>query len=147
MSSRQAACEPCRKAKLACDHIRPVCSRCRHLRRPGSCVYRASPFRRKRAPGSSPQPRNNPPPRYLTLRLDLRYASNHCAILAVLSRRTLRLKSHQLPVPNILTQGTWVLQATLPSSIKYSLMITMIQMLSRSAIFRRQPLLVLNGFR
>lgn len=48
MTSRQAACEPCRKAKLACDHSRPACSRCKNIGRQRSCIYRSSPFVRRR---------------------------------------------------------------------------------------------------
>ncbi|KAH6664578.1 hypothetical protein B0J14DRAFT_630429 [Halenospora varia] len=46
---RLAACEPCRRAKLACDHRRPTCSRCRD-RNQGEevCVYRSRPFKRKK---------------------------------------------------------------------------------------------------
>ncbi|CAG9954335.1 unnamed protein product [Clonostachys rosea f. rosea IK726] len=47
MTSRQAACEVCRKAKLACDHKRPVCTRCLNTDKGGLCSYRESPFKRK----------------------------------------------------------------------------------------------------
>ncbi|KAF7596861.1 hypothetical protein BBP40_011906 [Aspergillus hancockii] len=53
MASRLPACEACRKAKLACDHKRPVCTRCRNTGRAGMCIYRATPFKRKRVHGSS----------------------------------------------------------------------------------------------
>ncbi|KAI9926297.1 hypothetical protein MW887_004061 [Aspergillus wentii] len=56
MASRLAACEACRKSKLACDHKRPVCTRCRNANRAALCVYRATPFKRKRAEQSSPIP-------------------------------------------------------------------------------------------
>ncbi|KAJ5087375.1 hypothetical protein N7456_010991 [Penicillium angulare] len=49
MSSRLAACEACRRAKLACDHKRPACTRCENNNRAGICIYRVSPFKRKRA--------------------------------------------------------------------------------------------------
>ncbi|CAG8928421.1 unnamed protein product [Penicillium salamii] len=45
MASRMAACEGCRKSKLACDHKQPVCTRCEA--RAGLCIYRSSPFKRK----------------------------------------------------------------------------------------------------
>ncbi|KAJ5348388.1 uncharacterized protein N7506_001641 [Penicillium brevicompactum] len=48
MSSRLAACEACRKTKLACDHKRPACTRCENSNRAGICIYRVSPFKRKR---------------------------------------------------------------------------------------------------
>ncbi|KAJ4865317.1 fungal specific transcription factor domain-containing protein [Trichoderma breve] len=47
MSIRHAACEPCRRAKLACGHERPTCARCRGRDQIDLCVYRARPFRRK----------------------------------------------------------------------------------------------------
>ncbi|KAH7029784.1 uncharacterized protein B0I36DRAFT_205915, partial [Microdochium trichocladiopsis] len=48
MAARQAACDPCRTSKLACDHLRPVCTRCRARGRHGECTYRATPFKRRR---------------------------------------------------------------------------------------------------
>ncbi|KAM0255610.1 hypothetical protein ACHAQJ_005615 [Trichoderma viride] len=47
MSVRHAACEPCRRAKLACGHERPTCARCRNRDQIDLCVYRARPFRRR----------------------------------------------------------------------------------------------------
>ncbi|EKV07324.1 ATP adenylyltransferase, C-terminal [Penicillium digitatum] len=67
--SRLAACEACRKAKLACDHQLPVCTRCSANK--GICIYRTTPFKRKRvekqsldSPDESPSfnPRRNPYP-------------------------------------------------------------------------------------
>ncbi|KAE8409965.1 hypothetical protein BDV37DRAFT_277613 [Aspergillus pseudonomiae] len=54
MTPRLAACEACRKSKLACDHKRPACTRCRNANRVGMCVYRAAPFKRKRTQVPSP---------------------------------------------------------------------------------------------
>ncbi|KAL4899919.1 hypothetical protein BDW74DRAFT_188810 [Aspergillus multicolor] len=51
MASRQAACEPCRKSKLACDHDRPVCNRCRSSNKDERCIYRNAPFKRRRTEG------------------------------------------------------------------------------------------------
>ncbi|KAK8150906.1 hypothetical protein G3M48_004586 [Beauveria asiatica] len=52
-----AACDPCRAAKVACDHARPVCIRCQNQSRQAECVYRASPFKKtKRAPEKSTTP-------------------------------------------------------------------------------------------
>lgn len=53
MPRRQAACEPCREAKLGCDHDRPVCGRCALAEKATSCIYRAAPFRRATRLGSS----------------------------------------------------------------------------------------------
>ncbi|OAQ98783.1 hypothetical protein LLEC1_05579, partial [Akanthomyces lecanii] len=45
-----AACDPCRAAKVACDHARPVCIRCQNQSRQAECVYRASPFKKTKRP-------------------------------------------------------------------------------------------------
>ena len=44
-NGQQAACEPCRKAKLRCDHASPVCSRCRKRKNknPNQCIILAAP--------------------------------------------------------------------------------------------------------
>ncbi|KAJ5648456.1 hypothetical protein N7490_004828 [Penicillium lividum] len=70
MASRLAACETCRKAKLACDHHQPVCSRCKNSK--AVCIYRTTPFKRRRVekpsnlsssdPTPSFTPRRNPYP-------------------------------------------------------------------------------------
>ncbi|KAK1854267.1 hypothetical protein CCHR01_03119 [Colletotrichum chrysophilum] len=54
MTPRLAACDPCRTAKLACGHERPVCARCVTNNREDVCVYRATPFKRKRTETLSP---------------------------------------------------------------------------------------------
>ncbi|PWY92640.1 hypothetical protein BO70DRAFT_367708 [Aspergillus heteromorphus CBS 117.55] len=48
MASRLAACEACRKAKVACDHKRPACTRCASNNNAAICIYRAAPFKRRR---------------------------------------------------------------------------------------------------
>lgn len=58
MATRLAACEVCRKSKLACDHKWPTCSRCEKSNKSGICIYRVAPFKRKRqanptSPGAS----------------------------------------------------------------------------------------------
>ncbi|KAJ5132889.1 hypothetical protein N7448_007047 [Penicillium atrosanguineum] len=69
MATRLAACETCRKAKLACDHQQPVCSRCQSSG--GICIYRTAPFKRRRTdkpslrspePSPSFRPIRNPYP-------------------------------------------------------------------------------------
>ncbi|KAH8734476.1 hypothetical protein BGZ61DRAFT_442601 [Ilyonectria robusta] len=80
-SIRLAACEPCRRAKLACGHERPVCVRCQDRGQGEGCVYRDHPFRRRKlrshssknstraedipAVVPSPQPHSYPNPGYL----------------------------------------------------------------------------------
>ncbi|RTE81715.1 hypothetical protein BHE90_003743 [Fusarium euwallaceae] len=63
MASRQPACDPCRRAKLACDHTRPICSRCRSQQKQGLCTYRVSPFKRKRTNDSEPPQQESRPSR------------------------------------------------------------------------------------
>ncbi|KAM3544110.1 hypothetical protein ARSEF1564_002977 [Beauveria bassiana] len=45
----QAACDPCRTRKVACDHARPACSRCRAKNRGSECVYSANAARKVKA--------------------------------------------------------------------------------------------------
>ncbi|KAH7149906.1 putative Zn(II)2Cys6 transcription factor [Dactylonectria estremocensis] len=42
------ACDPCRSSKLACDHARPVCSRCRGRNQAANCTYRLRPFKKNK---------------------------------------------------------------------------------------------------
>ncbi|KAH8592975.1 hypothetical protein B0O99DRAFT_689190 [Bisporella sp. PMI_857] len=46
-NGKEQACEPCRKAKIACDHNTPVCGRCRR-RKSSNCVYLDAPMTKKR---------------------------------------------------------------------------------------------------
>ena len=64
------SCEPCRKSKLSCDHVSPVCGRCQKKRTPQICTYHPAPMTgAKRTTDNSTQshskrPRNdatNPP--------------------------------------------------------------------------------------
>lgn len=48
LNGRLAACDPCRSRKVACDHTRPVCNRCRRRASSSECVY------------SEPDPRTRP---------------------------------------------------------------------------------------
>jgi hypothetical protein len=43
-NGKQQACEPCRKAKIACDHSLPVCERCKRRRVVEKCVYLDKPM-------------------------------------------------------------------------------------------------------
>ena len=43
-NGRVASCEPCRKAKIRCDHGRPVCSRCRRRALQSECYYHPAPL-------------------------------------------------------------------------------------------------------
>lgn len=45
---RRAACEPCRKSKLSCDHTHPICERCARQGISSLCSYRQRPFARSR---------------------------------------------------------------------------------------------------
>ncbi|KAJ5239473.1 hypothetical protein N7468_004092 [Penicillium chermesinum] len=125
MTSRLAACEACRKAKLACDHHQPVCSRCQSTG--GICIYRTAPFKRRRiekpstlpSPDPSPSftPRRNPYPNpgYLGL-------SSHAAIFEHIATdkgdhsSTRTLPNNEAPSPqrvgdnHLLLQGAEVLR-------------------------------------
>lgn len=48
MPPRLVACDPCRFSKLACDHSRPVCSRCLERDEAANCTYRDRPFKRRK---------------------------------------------------------------------------------------------------
>ncbi|KAM3077180.1 hypothetical protein ACMFMG_003356 [Clarireedia jacksonii] len=50
-NGKQQACEPCRKAKIACDHSSPVCSRCKRKNISAKCIYLPAPMTR-RSPSS-----------------------------------------------------------------------------------------------
>ncbi|KAL4908817.1 hypothetical protein BDW74DRAFT_187331 [Aspergillus multicolor] len=61
-NGRLPSCEPCRKAKLRCDHQSPVCGRCLSNDRSELCFYHPAPLTqpRKRPPrltGTSRKPR------------------------------------------------------------------------------------------
>ena len=43
-NGKKPSCEPCRKSKLSCDHIRPICGRCQRRRAPDRCVYHPAPM-------------------------------------------------------------------------------------------------------
>ncbi|KAI1642089.1 uncharacterized protein F4817DRAFT_353898 [Daldinia loculata] len=57
-NGRPQACDPCRKRKLACDHTRPICSRCKKRKQDGECVYLVSGSRisTSKSPLPSPAP-------------------------------------------------------------------------------------------
>lgn len=44
-NGRMAACDPCRSRKVACDHLHPVCTRCRKRNQDSECKYSASVVR------------------------------------------------------------------------------------------------------
>jgi hypothetical protein len=54
MPARLAACDPCRIAKVSCDHAAP-CGRCREYDRTTDCIYRERPFKRRRVQLPSPE--------------------------------------------------------------------------------------------
>ncbi|KAH9226326.1 hypothetical protein K456DRAFT_1754891 [Colletotrichum gloeosporioides 23] len=97
MTPRLAACDPCRTAKLACGHERPVCARCVTNNREDVCVYRATPFKRKRTETLSPSflssktaryqpledsPVSSPPTRPLNPNPGFLGASSHISIFS-----------------------------------------------------------------
>lgn len=52
MSRRLPACNPCRSSKLSCDHMRPVCSRCKSRDISDACSYRDRPFKKRKLQAS-----------------------------------------------------------------------------------------------
>jgi hypothetical protein len=48
-NGKNPACEPCRKAKIACDHTLPTCDRCRRRKASLQCVYAEAPMTRNPA--------------------------------------------------------------------------------------------------
>lgn len=52
-NGRPSACDQCRSRKVACDHQRPVCARCRKRKLPDSCTYSATVPRSYRTPPRS----------------------------------------------------------------------------------------------
>ena len=53
-NGKQHACEPCRKAKIACDHSLPCCERCKRRKVTEKCVYLAAPMTRPAGSGTAP---------------------------------------------------------------------------------------------
>ncbi|KAF1919497.1 hypothetical protein BDU57DRAFT_143526 [Ampelomyces quisqualis] len=44
------ACEPCRKGKMRCDHMMPICGRCTKRSKPDQCVYHPAPLTKAPSP-------------------------------------------------------------------------------------------------
>lgn len=57
-NGKAASCEPCRKAKVRCDHTRPICVRCRRRGIEARCYYHPAPLTKQPAP----PPVLSPPP-------------------------------------------------------------------------------------
>ncbi|KAI1827527.1 hypothetical protein F4861DRAFT_493033 [Xylaria intraflava] len=53
-NGRLQSCEPCRKSKLKCDHVVPVCSRCVRRKCTDKCVYHPNPLTKKRETAEVP---------------------------------------------------------------------------------------------
>ncbi|CZT10242.1 hypothetical protein WAI453_009350 [Rhynchosporium graminicola] len=45
-NGKPPSCEPCRRAKISCDHTLPVCERCRRRKVVAKCVYLTAPMTR-----------------------------------------------------------------------------------------------------
>ncbi|KAF1811424.1 hypothetical protein P152DRAFT_399088 [Eremomyces bilateralis CBS 781.70] len=52
-NGKQQSCEPCRKAKVKCDHASPVCGRCRIRGRASQCYYHPAPLTKPRLNATS----------------------------------------------------------------------------------------------
>lgn len=53
-NGKPSSCEPCRKSKLSCDHLRPICGRCQRRRVPERCVYHPAPMTNSQRRGPTP---------------------------------------------------------------------------------------------
>lgn len=53
-NGKLASCEPCRKAKVRCDHSRPTCARCRRRGLTSRCFYHPAPLTRVVDQSASP---------------------------------------------------------------------------------------------
>ncbi|KAI0848475.1 hypothetical protein F5Y00DRAFT_262570 [Daldinia vernicosa] len=53
----QASCERCRKAKIRCDHQKPVCAPCRRRGLESQCWYHPAPLTKRRGQQKSTPPR------------------------------------------------------------------------------------------
>ncbi len=58
-NGKPSSCEPCRKSKLSCDHLRPTCGRCQRRRAPERCVYHPAPMTNSQRQRIAP-PSQNP---------------------------------------------------------------------------------------
>jgi hypothetical protein len=45
-NGKRASCEPCRRGKVRCDHLMPVCGRCRRRNLSSECWYHPAPLTR-----------------------------------------------------------------------------------------------------
>ncbi|KAH8804786.1 hypothetical protein F5884DRAFT_822734 [Xylogone sp. PMI_703] len=61
-NGKQRACEPCRKAKIACDHSLPICLRCRRKGLSSKCCYLDAPMTRRAAPPQNSVDTTSAPP-------------------------------------------------------------------------------------
>lgn len=52
-NGKQPACEPCRRAKISCDHSLPVCDRCKRRKTSAKCIYLSAPMTRRPPSGES----------------------------------------------------------------------------------------------
>ena len=62
-NGKQQACEPCRKAKIACDHTFPVCDRCKRRKVSEKCVFLDAPMTRSPAERKRDSTFNLPTPK------------------------------------------------------------------------------------
>lgn len=61
-NGQEQACEPCRKAKVKCDHTLPTCLKCVRRKDPSKCVYLPAPMSQSKTPQSSERSSTSAPP-------------------------------------------------------------------------------------
>ncbi|KAL4762199.1 Zn(II)2Cys6 transcription factor [Aspergillus foveolatus] len=104
-NGRLSSCEPCRKAKLRCDHQSPVCGRCLSNGHSGRCFYHPAPLTQPRAQSSrltdtSRRPRRQRrPDNQLVFRLDPRISSTPSEEEKILCDQTEKEKRTLQPGP------------------------------------------------
>jgi hypothetical protein len=54
------ACEPCRKGKMRCDHMMPICGRCAKRSKPDQCVYHPAPLTKAPNPHDTNSDQSSP---------------------------------------------------------------------------------------
>lgn len=61
-NGQEQACEPCRKAKVKCDHSLPTCMKCIRRKNPYKCIYLPAPMSQQKTPRSLERSSTSAPP-------------------------------------------------------------------------------------
>ncbi|KAJ6035737.1 hypothetical protein N7540_000016 [Penicillium herquei] len=55
-NGKPTSCEPCRLSKVRCDHVTPVCGRCKSRDNPSQCYYHPAPLTKSHGQVGRPRP-------------------------------------------------------------------------------------------